>query len=73
MFRQTNREYELVDWIQEAVDDAAGIIINPAAYTFSSVAVMDALKMFEGPVIEAAHFKYTPPRAYLQSPSCRRL
>jgi 3-dehydroquinate dehydratase-2 len=52
VFRQTNREYELVDWIQEAVDDAAGIIINPAAYTFSSVAVMDALKMFEGPVIE---------------------
>jgi 3-dehydroquinate dehydratase-2 len=52
VFRQTNREYELVDWIQEAVDAAAGIIINPAGYTFSSVAVMDALKMFEGPVIE---------------------
>jgi 3-dehydroquinate dehydratase-2 len=52
VFRQTNREYELVDWIQEAVDGASGIIINPAAYTFSSVAVMDALKMFEGPIIE---------------------
>ena len=51
-FRQTNREYELVDWIHEAIDSGSGIIINPAAYTFTSMAVLDALKMFPGPIIE---------------------
>ena len=51
-FRQTNREYELIDWIHEAIDRGAGIIINPAAFTFTSMAVMDALKMFPGPIIE---------------------
>ena len=51
-FRQTNREYELIDWIHEAIDRAAGIIINPAAFTFTSIAIVDALKMFPGPVIE---------------------
>ena len=51
-FRQTNREYELIDWIHEAIDGGAGIIINPAAFTFTSMAVMDALKMFPGPIIE---------------------
>ena len=51
-FRQTNREYELIDWIHEAIDAGAGIIINPAAFTFTSMAVMDALKMFPGPIIE---------------------
>jgi 3-dehydroquinate dehydratase-2 len=51
-FRQTNREYELIDWIHEAIDRAGGIIINPAAFTFTSIAIVDALKMFPGPVIE---------------------
>jgi 3-dehydroquinate dehydratase-2 len=51
-FRQSNREYELIDWIHEAIDRAAGIIINPAAFTFTSMAIMDALKMFPGPIIE---------------------
>ena len=51
-FRQTNREYELVDWIHEAIDQGAAIIINPAAYSFTSIAILDALKMFEGPIIE---------------------
>jgi 3-dehydroquinate dehydratase-2 len=51
-FRQTNREYELIDWIHEAIDAAGGIIINPAAFTFTSMAIMDALKMFPGPIIE---------------------
>ena len=51
-FRQTNREYELIDWIHEAIDAGAGIIINPAAFTFTSMAIMDALKMFPGPIIE---------------------
>jgi 3-dehydroquinate dehydratase II len=52
VFRQSNKEHELIEWIHEAVDGGAGIIINPAAYTFTSVAIMDALKMFEGPIIE---------------------
>ncbi|MCX2698271.1 type II 3-dehydroquinate dehydratase [Ochrobactrum chromiisoli] len=53
IFHQSNREYELIDWIHEAIDEKAdGIIINPAAFTFSSVAIMDALKMFDGPIIE---------------------
>ncbi|MBL0405602.1 3-dehydroquinate dehydratase [Microvirga aerilata] len=52
IFRQSNREYELIDWIHEAIDEGGGIIINPAAFTFTSMAIMDALKMFPGPIIE---------------------
>ena len=53
VFRQSNREYELVDWIHEAIDvGAAAIVINPAAYSFTSIAILDALKMFPGPIIE---------------------
>lgn len=51
-FRQTNSETQLIDWIHEAIDNGAGIVINPAAYTFTSVAVLDALKMFPGPIVE---------------------
>ena len=51
-FRQSNREYELVDWVHEAIDQGSGIVINPAAFTFTSMAIMDALKMFPGPLIE---------------------
>ncbi|SIR16776.1 MULTISPECIES: type II 3-dehydroquinate dehydratase [unclassified Bosea (in: a-proteobacteria)] len=51
-FRQSNREYELIDWIHEAREDGAGIVINPAAFTHTSVALLDALNTFEGPVIE---------------------
>ena len=53
VFRQSNREYEIVDWVHEAIDAAAaGIVINPAAFTFTSIAVLDALKMFPGPIVE---------------------
>ncbi|WP_323015249.1 type II 3-dehydroquinate dehydratase [Devosia sp.] len=52
VFRQTNSEEALIDWVHEAIDEAAGILINPAAFTFTSLALLDALKMFEGPVIE---------------------
>src|SRR5690606_7032107 len=52
VFRQSNREYEIIDWVHEAIDEGSGIIINPAAFTFTSVAIMDALKMFSGPIIE---------------------
>jgi 3-dehydroquinate dehydratase-2 len=51
-FRQSNAEHELVDWIHEAIDHGAGIVINPAGLTFRSIPIMDALKMFPGPVIE---------------------
>lgn len=51
-FRQSNSEGKLVDWIQEARGSSAGIIINPAAYSHTSVAILDALNMFEGPVVE---------------------
>lgn len=51
-FRQTNHEGVLVDWIQEARTNASAIVINPAGYTTSSVAIVDALRMFGGPRIE---------------------
>lgn len=49
---QSNHEGQLVDWIQEARQSAAGIIINPGAYSHTSVAILDALNTFEGPVLE---------------------
>jgi 3-dehydroquinate dehydratase II len=52
VFRQSNREYEIIEWVHEAIDEGSGIIINPAAFTFTSMAIMDALKMFPGPMIE---------------------
>ena len=52
VFRQSNREYEIIEWVHEAIDEGSGIIINPAAFTFTSMAIMDALKMFSGPLIE---------------------
>ena len=49
---QSNHEGQLVDGIHEAREEAAGIIINPGAYSHTSVAILDALNAFEGPVIE---------------------
>jgi len=51
-FRQSNHEGVLVDWVQEADDKAAGLIINPGAYTHTSVALFDALKAAAIPKIE---------------------
>jgi 3-dehydroquinate dehydratase-2 len=52
-FRQTNHEGEIVDWIHEAAaKGAAGIIINPAAYTHTSIALRDAVAAVDLPVIE---------------------
>ena len=51
-FYQTNREYEIIDWIHEARETAGGIAINPAAFTHTSVAILDALNAFDAPVIE---------------------
>jgi 3-dehydroquinate dehydratase-2 len=52
VFHQTNSEEKLIDLVHEAIDEATGILINPAAFTFTSLALLDALKMFDGPVIE---------------------
>ncbi|MFK4583898.1 type II 3-dehydroquinate dehydratase [Bradyrhizobium ottawaense] len=51
-FHQSNHEGVLVDLIQSARQDADAIIINPAGFSFTSVAIMDAIKTFEGPVLE---------------------
>jgi 3-dehydroquinate dehydratase II len=51
-FRQSNAEHEIIGWIHEAIDHGAGLIINPAGYSFTSIAILDALKMFQGPIIE---------------------
>ncbi|MBP2551863.1 3-dehydroquinate dehydratase-2 [Neorhizobium galegae] len=51
-FRQTNFEGELIEAVHQARSRACGIIINPAGYTFTSVALLDALKMFDRPKIE---------------------
>ncbi len=51
-FHQSNREYEIIDWIHEARDTAGGLAINPAAFTHTSVAILDALNAFDAPVIE---------------------
>jgi len=50
--RQTNHEGILVDWIQEAKDNFDGIVINPAAYTHTSVAILDAAKAVGLPMVE---------------------
>jgi 3-dehydroquinate dehydratase-2 len=51
-FRQTNSEGTLVDWIQEARERAAGVVLNAGAFTHTSVAILDALSAAELPVIE---------------------
>ena len=50
--RQSNHEGQLVDWIQEARGVSAGIILNPGAYSHTSIAILDALNAFDGPVLE---------------------
>ena len=51
-FHQSNHEGALVDLIQAARDEADAIVINPAAYSFTSIAMFDALKTYEGPIVE---------------------
>ena len=51
-FLQTNYEGQLIEWIQEARHDGAAIVINPAAYSHTSVALYDALAAFDGRIIE---------------------
>ena len=51
-FHQSNAEHQLIDWIHEARETACGIVINPAAFTHTSVAILDALNAFDGLVFE---------------------
>ena len=51
-FFQSNKEYDIIDKIHEAKDKASAILINAAAFTHTSVAILDALSIFDGPIIE---------------------
>ena len=51
-FRQTNSEGTMVDWIHEAYEKGAAVIINPAGFSFHSIPVLDALKLIEAPLVE---------------------
>ncbi|HWD67000.1 MAG TPA: type II 3-dehydroquinate dehydratase [Caulobacteraceae bacterium] len=52
VFRQTNHEGELIDWVQEAREAARAVVINPAGYGHTSIALLDALKTLDIPIIE---------------------
>jgi 3-dehydroquinate dehydratase-2 len=52
VFRQTNREGELIDWVQEARTEASALVLNPAGYGHTSIALLDALKALTIPVVE---------------------
>ena len=67
---QSNREYELIDLIHAARKDASAIIINPGAFTHTSVAILDALSAFEGPVIVGAYFQHPQARTFPPSFLC---
>jgi 3-dehydroquinate dehydratase-2 len=51
-FHQSNYEGQIVEWVHAAIDDGAAVVINPAGLTFTSIPILDALKMFPGPIIE---------------------
>ena len=51
-FRQSNAEFQLIDWIREARERAGGLVINPAGFTTTSVAILDALLTCEFPMVE---------------------
>jgi 3-dehydroquinate dehydratase-2 len=51
-FRQSNAEFQIIDWIHQAREEACGMVINPAAFTHTSVAILDALKTCDFPIIE---------------------
>ncbi|MGH8244757.1 MAG: type II 3-dehydroquinate dehydratase, partial [Steroidobacteraceae bacterium] len=52
VFRQSNAEFEIINLIHEAIDQGAAIVINPAGLSFTSIPILDALKMFPGPIVE---------------------
>ena len=52
ILKRSNAEHEIINWIHNAREDASGIIINPAAYSHTSIAILDALTLFEEHIIE---------------------
>lgn len=52
VMRQTNAEHQIIDWLHEARVGAAGVVINPAAFTYAAYGILDAIKMVECPVME---------------------
>jgi 3-dehydroquinate dehydratase-2 len=73
-FRQSNHEGQLIDWIQDALEDTDAVMINAAGYTHTSVAIHDALKILDVPIVEIhisdpekrekfRHFSYIAPTA----------
>lgn len=60
VFQQSNAEYEIVNWVHEAIDEGAAILINPAGLSFTSIPILDALKM--GPHHRVPHLKRPSPR-----------
>ena len=69
-FHQSNREYEIIDWIHEARETAGGIVINPAAFTHTSVAILDALHTFDPPSSRSTSATCTSARNSGTTPSC---
>jgi 3-dehydroquinate dehydratase-2 len=51
-FRQTNSEAQMIDWIQEAFEKDASLVINPAGFSFGSIPILDAIKLISRPVVE---------------------
>src|SRR5690606_26577174 len=51
-FMQSNSEAQIIDWVHEARNKASGIVINPAAFTHTSIAILDALNTFDHPIFE---------------------
>ena len=72
VFHQTNSEERLIDLVHQAIDEGAGILINPAAFTFTSLALLDALKMFPGPIIEFHISNIHRREAIYHAPTSRR-
>lgn len=52
VLKQSNHEGEMIEWIQACRESSAGIVINPAAWSHTSIAILDALNLYDGPVIE---------------------
>ena len=71
-FHQSNHEGELVDLIQSARTAADALIINPAAYSFTSIAMFDAMKIFEGPIYEVHISNSTPATSCTGTRNCGR-
>ncbi|WP_461173336.1 3-dehydroquinate dehydratase [Arthrobacter sp. Z1-9] len=52
MFEQSNAEYQLIDWLHQAYEEEAAVVINPAGLSFRSIPLLDALKIIQRPIVE---------------------